>query len=170
MALLGLAACSGGKAGGDGQTTTTQESSTTAAAGGGLQNFDPCSFLSSDDLSAAGVTGPGEKQDNFSFEPGCSYEGEKILLAVYKNQEETVAKYEKSGNWDKYEKFQLNGRSAARAVEGGGGAVDAGCSIVIDAGGGVVLVDVTEVMPDSVPDKCGEAEKIARQIEAKFPK
>lgn len=167
LVLIGLAGCSGGAADGGGAPT---EGKPAPEAGGALQSFDPCSFLSPEDLSAAGVKGPGEKQDNFDHEPGCSFEGQNILLTVYKNQEETVTKYEKDGNWDKYEKFDLNGRNAARAVEAGGGSVDAGCSVVVDAGGGVVLVDVTEAMPGSVSDKCGEAEKIARQIEPKLPK
>ncbi|MGI8308412.1 DUF3558 domain-containing protein [Saccharopolyspora hattusasensis] len=169
LVLIGLAGCSGGTAGGNGKTTTEQ-TPTSSSAGSGLKNFDTCAFFTQEDLSVAGVEGPGEKAEQLSFEPGCSYTGEKILLTLYKNEEETVSKYESDGHWDKYEKFSINGRNAARAVEGGGGAVDAGCSIVLDAGGGVVLVDVTEAKPDSVSDKCGEAEKIARQIEPRLPK
>ncbi|MBB5152878.1 DUF3558 domain-containing protein [Saccharopolyspora phatthalungensis] len=169
LVLIGLAGCSGGAAGSNGRTTTEQPPTSSAAAAG-LKDFDTCAFFTQGDLSAAGVKGPGQKAEQLSFEPGCSYRGEKILLTLYKNAEETVDKYESDGHWDKYEKFSINGRNAARAVEGGGGAVDAGCSIVLDAGDGVVLVDVTEAKPGSVSDKCGEAEKIARHVEPRLPK
>ncbi|GAA0520773.1 hypothetical protein GCM10009545_23560 [Saccharopolyspora thermophila] len=78
--------------------------------------------------------------------------------------------YKSDGNWDSYEPIgEIDGRKAARAVAKGASG-QGGCSALIDAGGGVVIVDVVGVMRDSVPDTCGEAERAARQIAPKLPK
>ncbi|WP_223840056.1 DUF3558 family protein [Saccharopolyspora pogona] len=167
VALLGLAACSAGGTPHNGNAI--QATPTTQAEASGLKNFDPCAFLTPQDLSGASVSGPGEKVEEIKSEPGCSYEGEKILLTLYKNAEQTVDKYETSGHWDKYEKFNINGRKAARGVEAGA-SNQGGCSVVVDAGGGVVLFTVTGIMADSVADPCGEAEKAASKAESRLPK
>ncbi|MGW3472465.1 DUF3558 family protein [Saccharopolyspora sp. NPDC000995] len=117
MALLGLAACSPGKAPG-GQPGGGEPTTSANAGAPGLKDFDPCALFTSADLSAAGVGGHGEKVEQFSFEPGCSYEGEDRLVTLYKNEQETVDKYQTDGKWDSYEKFNLNGRTAAHAVAG----------------------------------------------------
>ena len=134
----------------------------------GLRDFDPCTFLTADDLKTAGVAEPGEQVENFSFEPGCRFEGEKTLLTLYKNQDETVISYATGGNWDRYEQLDINGRNAARAISGGSS--ESGiCNVLIDAGGGIAMITVSGALPDDVPDPCGEAEKLARRIEPRLP-
>jgi uncharacterized protein DUF3558 len=166
VAMLGLAACSGGSGG---ETPGRDTSApTTQAQAPGLKDFDPCNFLEPADLSAAGVSGPGEPRKQFESEPGCRYEGENLLLTLYKNQEETVDTYKSGGQWDSYDLVNLNGRKAARGVAAGASG-QGGCSAIVDAGGGVVIIDVVGIMRGSVPDTCGEAEKIARQIEPRLP-
>ncbi|MGI8306215.1 DUF3558 family protein [Saccharopolyspora hattusasensis] len=169
MAMLGLAACSGGPSGETSHGGNSESPTTQAGGSGGLAEFDPCSFLTSEDLNAAGVVGPGEAREQFKDEPGCGFEGEKTLLTLYKNQKQTVDSYKNNGQWDSYDSIGLNGRKAARGVAAGATGQGA-CSLVVDAGGGVVIVDVVGITRDSVPDTCGEAEKVARQIEPRLPK
>ncbi|MEV0057986.1 DUF3558 family protein [Saccharopolyspora shandongensis] len=168
VALLGLAACSPGKAPG-GQPGGGEPATTSANAGApGLKDFDPCAFFTSADLSAAGVGGQGEKIEQLKFEPGCSYEGEDRLVTLYKNEQETVGKYQTDGKWDSYERFNLNGRNAAHAVAAGSSGRGI-CSVLVDAGGGVVQIKVSGITKNDVPDPCGEAEKVARQVESRLP-
>ncbi|MCA1195897.1 MULTISPECIES: DUF3558 domain-containing protein [unclassified Saccharopolyspora] len=134
----------------------------------GLKDLDPCAFFTPDDLAAAGVGGAPERVEDVSFEPGCSFEGESAMLTLYKNQDETVGSYATHGNWDSYQKFDINGRAAATGVSAG--ATDRGiCNVLVDAGGGVAIVTVNEIFPGGIPDPCGEAEKIARQVEPRLP-
>ncbi|MGP4019168.1 DUF3558 domain-containing protein [Saccharopolyspora sp. 5N708] len=169
LALVGLAACSGGTSGGGGETGTSEETSapTSAASGSGLADFDPCSFLTAEELSAAGVSGPGRPANAVESQPGCDFEGENVLLTLSKNETEDFEAYSKN-SFEQFDEIDINGRKAARAVTAGSGGQGI-CSAIISAGGGIVDVNVAGIMRDSVPDPCGEAEKIARQIEPRLP-
>lgn len=165
--MLGLSACSGGGPG-NGGGEQTSAAPTTAASGSGLAGFDPCKFFKSDELTAFGVSTQSEDGTVVSFEPGCKWKGEKMILSLLKNSDETVASYETSGSWDDYQKKSLDGRSAAVAVESGA-AGQGGCTVLVDAGGGVAIYMVDGVMRDSV-NACAEAEKIANQTASRLPK
>ncbi|MCI2417775.1 DUF3558 domain-containing protein [Saccharopolyspora sp. K220] len=166
VALLGLSACSGGGSSNDGNDETSA-APTTAASGSGLASFDPCTFFNADELSSFGVATQSEDGTVVSFEPGCKWEGEKMILSLLKNADETVASYETSGSWDSYTKKTIGGRSAAVAVESGA-AGQGGCTVLVDAGGGVAIYGVDGVLRDSV-DACPEAEKIASQTASRLP-
>lgn len=103
-----------------------------------------------------------------SFEPGCRWQGEKMSLTFQKNVDETVASYEQSGNWERFDKKTIGGRSAAIATVPGGGSTG-GCNVLVDAGGGVVIYGVSGRMADSV-NACAEAEKIVDQTASRLPK
>lgn len=164
LALVGLSACSGGTSKGGEEPSTP----TSAAQSSGLANFDPCTFLTPEELSAAGVSAPSRPVDDIKSQPGCDWEGEDVLLTLSKNETEDFEKYSKN-NFETFDRFDLNGRQAARAVTAGSGGQGI-CSTIISAGGGIVDVNVAGIMRNSVPDPCGAAEKIARQIEPRLPK
>ncbi|QUH05786.1 DUF3558 domain-containing protein [Saccharopolyspora erythraea] len=157
-----MTACGGGSA-------SNEPVPTSKAVGSGLASFDTCAFLGEEELSAAGVSGPGKPETQLSFEPGCAYEGADRFVTLYKNQEQTVDSYRTGGNWTKYEPVTVAGRNAARAIEAGG-QEDLGCTVLVDAGGGVVLYDVQGIMAGKVADPCAEAEKIANQTASRLPK
>ncbi|MFR9730174.1 DUF3558 family protein [Saccharopolyspora sp. MS10] len=160
--LLAVSGCALGDA-------TTEPEPTSEPKPSGLANFDTCSFFTPADLNVVEASGPGEPVEQVSFEPGCTFEGPDNLLTLYKNQDETVASYETGGNWDSYQKFDINGRAAATGISPG--ATGHGlCNILLDAGGGVAIVSITKIMPEATYDDCGLAEKVARQIEPRLPR
>ncbi|MEV0052272.1 DUF3558 domain-containing protein [Saccharopolyspora shandongensis] len=163
LALVGLSACSGSPGKGSEETSTP----TSATQKSGLSNFDPCNFFTPEELSAAGVSGPSRPADALSSQPGCDWEGKDVLLTLSKNETEDFEKYSKN-NFETFDEIDINGRKAARAVTAGSGGQGI-CSAIISAGGGIVDVNVAGIMRDSVADPCGEAEKIARQIEPRLP-
>lgn len=163
LALVGLSACSGGSAGGEepGAPTTETQSS-------GLSNFDPCNFFTPEELTAAGVqAGAGRPANAMESQPGCDWEGENVLLTLSKNETSDFEAYSKN-NFEKFERFDIDGRQSARAVTAGSGGSGI-CSVILSAGGGIVDVNVAGIMNDSVADPCGEAEKVARQIAPRLP-
>ncbi|WP_190818411.1 DUF3558 family protein [Saccharopolyspora pogona] len=167
VALFGLAACAGGSPSARGGEETSS-APTSSSAGAGLAGFDPCTFFKPDELTSFGVSTQSEDGTVVSFEPGCKWKGGKMTLSLLKNSDETVASYEKSGSWDSYQKKPLDGRSAAVAVESGA-AGQGGCTVLVDAAGGVALYMIDGRMRDSV-DACGEAKKVANQTASRLPK
>lgn len=165
LALVGLSACSGGSSAGGEQpgapTTETQQAT-------GLSSFDPCNFFTPEELTSAGVQpGPGRPANAIESQPGCDWEGENVLLTLSKNETSDFEAYSKN-SFEKFERFDVDGRQAARAVTAGSGGQGI-CSVILSAGGGIVDVNVAGIMRDSVADPCGEAEKLARQIAPRLP-
>ncbi|KAA5837409.1 DUF3558 domain-containing protein [Saccharopolyspora hirsuta] len=164
VALAGLSACGGG----GGSTGETGSPEPTGQTGGvALEKFDPCTFFKPDELKSFGLQEQGEEFTPVSFEPGCTWKGEQMSLTFQKNVEETVASYEKNGNWERYDKQSVGGRSGVVANVPGGGATG-GCNVLVDAGGGVVIYGVSGRLADSV-DACAEAEKIANATASRLP-
>ncbi|MDA3627591.1 DUF3558 family protein [Saccharopolyspora oryzae] len=160
--LLGLSACSGG-----GSSSGSEESPTSAAAGAGLASFDPCTFFEPGELTSWGLSTQSEDFSPVKSEPGCKWDGDQMGLALQKNAEESVASYQQSGSWERYDKKTIGGRSAAIANEPG--TVGQGsCTVLVDAGGGVAIYMVDGTRRDSV-DACAEAEKIANQTASRLP-
>lgn len=163
LAVIGLAACS--PMSGDSDTEGSQPSETQSA---GLQDFDVCNFFTPEDLASAGVAGPGEPDDNLSFEPGCNYDGDEMDLTLYKAPEDPFDKYMSQGNFGEVNPFDANGRKAAVGVTAGSEGKGI-CSTFLDAGGGTVIVTASEQREGAVPDPCGESKKVAEQIEPRLP-
>ncbi|WP_093414987.1 DUF3558 family protein [Saccharopolyspora flava] len=164
-ALLGLSACGTGSGSGGGNTEAPETTSSQA----GLASFDPCTFFQPDQLTSFGLGTQSEPFAPVSYEPGCRWTGEKFILSLQKNAEETVASYETTGSWDSYTKKTIAGRSAAVALESGATGVGS-CSVLVDAGGGVAIFMLDGQRQDSVPDPCGETEKIVSQVASQLPK
>ncbi|MER7380804.1 DUF3558 family protein [Saccharopolyspora hirsuta] len=159
--VLFAASCGGGTTGsGEGATEDPASS---------LGQVDPCTMLSPEDLAAFGLRGPGEPDDNGASEPGCYFPGDPISGTFFKNQEMTVATYgDKPGIWEKYDRSQVDGRAAASGIATG--AAEAGvCSTLFDAGGGVIILTVSN-KGDSSIDACAEGMKIAEKIAPKLPR
>ncbi|MEV0052270.1 DUF3558 family protein [Saccharopolyspora shandongensis] len=163
VALLGLTACSGGSP----ERTAGGEATTSAEAAPGLESFDVCNFLAPDDLSAAGVAGPGEPDNNLKSEPGCNYSGTKMDLTLYKVPGTTFEKYTTQGNFAEIEPFEIGGRKAATGVTTGSQGQGI-CSTFLDAAGGTIIVTVTGEDRDSV-DACGESRKVAERVSPRLP-
>jgi hypothetical protein len=124
--------------------------------------------MSSQQLSADGLQTQGTPRSNTSDEPGCDFKGKDVVVTIYKNQTQTVSSYQQQGHWDTYTKTTVNGRPAAHA-QGSGTSGTGGCTILMDAGGGVVLVDITD--PDKSDEQaCAEDMKYAQQVEPTLPK
>ncbi|WP_395475102.1 DUF3558 domain-containing protein [Saccharopolyspora spinosa] len=166
-ALFGLSACgSGGPTGGSSNETSAAP---TSESGSGLASFDPCTFFKPDELTSYGLSTQSEEFTQVSFQPGCSWTGKKMSLALQKNADETVKSLGEGGGHDEYTEIKIAGRDAARMIVAG--AKDqGGCVTVVSAGGGIVLYQVTGYMRDSLADPCGEVEKIANQTASRLPK
>lgn len=164
--LLGMSACADGGGG-----SANDENVPNPQAGGGpaLESFDPCTFFQPEQLASWGFPAEGRKDDTLSFEPGCVWDGEKALLTLLKNTEETVESYETSGSWDSYDKTTIDGRPAAVALEPGATGLGS-CTVLVDAGGGVAIYMLDGIRQDSLPDPCGETKKIASESAAELPK
>ncbi|MFR9732269.1 DUF3558 family protein, partial [Saccharopolyspora sp. MS10] len=126
----------------------------------GLESFDPCTFFNGDELASFGVGPQAKEFTQVSFQPGCSWDGELLSIAVQKNAEETVESLERGGSYDSFDRVNVAGRESARMIAPGF-TDQGGCITVVPAGGGVVLYQLTAYMRDSVADPCGEIEKIA---------
>ncbi|MCA1225136.1 DUF3558 domain-containing protein [Saccharopolyspora sp. 6M] len=164
--MFGLSSCalgSGVDGGGEGAGSPT--SSGVDAA---LESFDPCTFFKPDELTSYGVSTQAEEFTQVSFQPGCTWNGEKMDIALQKNADETIQSLEKGGSYDSYEHIKIAGRDSARMIAPGFTGQGA-CITVVPAGGGVVLYQLTAYMRDSVADPCGEIEKIAEQTASRLP-
>ncbi|MGW3471662.1 DUF3558 family protein [Saccharopolyspora sp. NPDC000995] len=158
--LLSVAGCSGSSAG-PGPSSSTPVSE-------GLSKVDPCTLLAPEQLESFGFEGPGELETGISSEPGCAFNGKPFGATFYKNQEQTVETYGQQANWAKYDHLEIDGRPAASAVDKS--AVQGRmCSALFNAGGGVILVDVSESRDQGL-DECAEALKIAEAIAPRMPK
>ncbi|WP_190817987.1 DUF3558 domain-containing protein [Saccharopolyspora pogona] len=134
----------------------------------GLASVDPCTLLTPDELKSFGFEGPGEPDTTISSEPGCSFRGEPLTVTFYKNQEKTVEAYSHKENWSKFDRLQIDGRAAASATSESGKAARI-CTAMFDAGGGVILVDVSEFLDQGL-DECAEARKVAQVIAPRMPR
>jgi hypothetical protein len=161
MALLGMSACSGN---GSGEPTGNPTAPPQEKA---INSFDPCTFFPAEELTSLGVSTQSADGGVVEQEPGCEWQGEKMTLTLLKNATQTVESYETGGNWDSYSKKSIGGRSGAVAVESGATG-QGGCTVLVNAGGGVAVYGVDGAMRDSV-DACGEAEKIANQTASRLP-
>jgi hypothetical protein len=159
--LVTVAGCGSGGLAGD----ETNESPPPPNAG--LAGIDPCTVLSQDDLTAFGLKGPGSPEKGISSEPGCYFDGENIATILYKNQEKTVDAYGKQGNWAQFNKVDVSGRSGASAIDRSATQARI-CSTLFDAGGGAIIIDVTD-RPGNL-DECAESLKIAQAIAPRLPK
>ncbi|QIZ36289.1 DUF3558 family protein [Saccharopolyspora sp. ASAGF58] len=134
----------------------------------GLAAVDPCTLLTPDELKSFGFNSPGEPETTISSEPGCSFSGRPLTVTFYKNQEKTVEAYSHQKNWSKFDRLQIDGRAAASATSESGKAARI-CSAMFDAGGGVILVDVSEFLDQGL-DECAEAVKVAQVIAPRMPR
>lgn len=159
-ALLGLAGC--GTGGG------TTNDSTASPQSSGLAQVDPCTVLTPDELSSLGFDGPGEPENTIPSEPGCAFDSLEYGITVSKNQEKSVEEYGQQDSWATFDKTQVDGRPAATGVSKNATQADA-CTALVDAGGGVVLVDVSLLRAKDL-DECGEALKIAGMIAPRLPR
>ncbi|MFR9732267.1 DUF3558 family protein, partial [Saccharopolyspora sp. MS10] len=133
----------------------------------GLESFEPCVFFQPEELTSFGLSTQAKEFTQVSFQPGCSWDGDKFGLALQKNADETVESL-RAGAWDEYADVQIAGRRAARVIPVG--ATGQGvCNVVVPAGEGVALYQLTGFFKDSVADPCGEIEKIAGQTASRLP-
>lgn len=157
--LIGLSACTGGSSQGGEQPP---------AGGSGLAAFDPCTFFQQEELASFGVSAQGEVFSPLSFRPGCKWDGDLMGITLNKDLEETVGAQDRE-QFDTYTPKSIGGRTAAVAVVAGGEGTG-GCNVFVDAGGGMVIYGIAGKMRDSIPDPCGELEKIANQTASRLPK
>ncbi|MFC7343133.1 DUF3558 family protein [Saccharopolyspora griseoalba] len=161
VALFGISACSGSDSGDTAGEPKPQ--------GKAISSFDPCTFFKPDELTSWGVSTQSEDFTQVSFQPGCTWEGEKMDIALQKNADETVQSLKEGESYDSYEPISVGGREAARMIVPGATG-QGGCVTVVSTGGGVVLYQIAGAMRDSVADPCAEIEKIANQTASRLPK
>ncbi|MHA6801564.1 DUF3558 family protein [Bounagaea algeriensis] len=159
--MLGASACATPAGGGDSEAPETTEAQQSKA----LENFDPCTFFKPDELKSWGLP-PTEGTDKtqVSWEPTCAWSGDENIVGVSKNVEETVDSYEQNSSWASYEKQPIGGRSGAVAVTSGASG-GGGCNVLVDAGGGVVIYQITS----DVDDACSELKPIAEATAGRLP-
>jgi hypothetical protein len=161
VTLAGAAACAPGNTSGN-----DSNESGSPAPQGQLSSVDPCAVLKPADSTAAGFEGAGKLQPG--VDPNCAYRGQLIAANVYKSTTETVAVAEKKPVWAKFERTDVNGRTGATAISSGSTQARL-CSVMFDAGGGMIRVAVREIRPGDL-DECGEALKVAKLVEPNVPK
>ena len=166
VGLLALSSCALG--GSDAVRAKAEPSGASPAAqGADLGNFDPCTFFKPEELTAAGVSTEAKDFTQVSFQPGCTWHGKLLSVALQKNADESLEGLG-AGAWDEFTRIQMNGRDAARVIPSG--AIGQGvCNVVVSSGGGVVIYQLTAAMRDTLADPCGEIEKIAEQTASRLP-
>lgn len=85
------------------------------------------------------------------------------------NSSETVDSYDESRRWEEYAPVNVGTREARRALTGEDIAVGGVCTVVIDAGGGLIRLDNSSNEFDENFDACGELERVAQAIESDLP-
>ncbi|MFR9732263.1 DUF3558 family protein [Saccharopolyspora sp. MS10] len=161
IALIGVSSCALGGAeddAGSGDSNSGQD---------GLESFDPCTFFKPEELTSYGVSTQAEDFTLVSFQPGCSWDGDRMDVALQKNADETVESLS-NGSYDEYTPIEVGGRDGARMIVSGAEG-EGGCITVVPAGEGVVLYQLTAYMRDSVADPCAEIEEIADQTASRLP-
>lgn len=158
LALFGLSACGGAPGAGTDATPEPKHSA--------LQAFDPCTFLTPDELSSFGVEPQAKPFTQVSEQPGCTWDGKDMDLVLQKNAVQSLDQYEKTGTFDEFTRKPFAGRAGARMLTAGAKGQGV-CNAVVSAGGGIVLYQVTGNYPEF--DACGEVEKIADQTAARLP-
>lgn len=162
VALLGMSACGSGNTAGESKPQPEPQAKA-------IESFDPCTFFKPDELTSWGVSTQPQDASVVKAEPGCEWEGENQVVALQKNAGETVDSYETSGSWDSYKKTSIGDRKGAIALESGATG-QGSCTVLVDAGGGVAIYGLDGLMRDSIPDPCGDLQKIANQTASRLPK
>lgn len=130
--------------------------------------LDSCKILTSDDVAALKLDGPGSPESDIASEPGCYYDGDAMSVVAYKNTKDTVDSSQKSSNWAQFNRVDVNGRSGATGIAQG--STQSGiCSAMFNSGDHMVRIAVSDKGMNSV-NKCDEALKIAKQVEPRMPK
>ncbi len=158
--VLSASACATPAGGGDSEQPETSQAQQSKA----LEQFDPCTFFTPDELKAWGLPTQGEDSTQVSWEPTCRWSGDENVVGLSKNVEETVDSYEQSSSWASYEKQPIGGRSGTVAVTSGASG-GGGCNVLVDAGGGVAIYQITS----DADDACSELKPIAEQTASRLP-
>ncbi|WP_438387817.1 DUF3558 domain-containing protein [Actinopolyspora saharensis] len=167
-ALLGVAGCGPGGLAGDESEGATEETSAAKSSGEVLAGVDPCGMLSDAELKSFGLKLPGKSTDALPWTPGCDYQGDPVGVMFVKNERQTVASSAKKDRWAEFERTEVNGRAAARAITKGSTQARI-CNVMFDSGGGMIQVRAQETrLPDDV-DECAKALEIAKKVEPNVP-
>lgn len=134
----------------------------------GLAKIDPCTLLTPEELESFGFEGPGEPETGSTGEPACSFTGQPFGATFFKKQDMTVEKYGQQDTWAKFDRLEVDGRPAASTIAKGS-TQSRICSVMFDAGGGVIDLTLQEFR-DKGLDECGEALKVAEKIAPRMPK
>lgn len=164
LLVLGAAGCSAGGLAGEDASPSPQPTKS------GLASLDVCNVLTPEDLAPYGAALPGEPDNVTPSEPGCEYKGEEsgIKITLSKNETKTVDQYGKDTKFDKFEPVTVAGRHGASVISPGASGSGL-CGTMIDAGGGVVLVDASARANNTQFDACAESLKVAEQIAPRLP-
>ncbi|MER6991458.1 DUF3558 domain-containing protein [Saccharopolyspora hirsuta] len=161
VVVLALAGC--------GPSRSSEEPAPGAQQPQALAAVDPCTLLTPEELQSFGFEAPGEPDTGISSEPGCRFNGRPFRATFSKNQEKTVDSYgRQKDTWAKYDRLEIDGRPAASAIAEGSTQARL-CSALFDAGGGVIIITVSEFRDQGL-DECAEGVKIAEAIAPRMPK
>ncbi len=160
LLVLGTAGCTpGGTAGGNDAPPPKKN---------GLANVDVCGVLTADDLAPLGIEPKGEPDSVVPSEPGCEYNSNGKTITLSKNETKTVDQYGKDTKFDKFEPVTVAGRRGASAISPGSAGTGF-CGTLIDAGGGVIIVDAAAKSNVTGFDGCAESMKVAEKIAPRLP-
>ncbi|GGI97491.1 hypothetical protein GCM10011581_38360 [Saccharopolyspora subtropica] len=158
--VLAAAGCGGAESNGDPAPATQQPQ--------GLAEIDPCTLLKPEELTSLGFETSGEPDTGITSEPGCRFNGRPFRATFSKNQEKSVESYGRQDNWAKFDRVEVDGRPAASAIDKSATQARI-CSALFDAGGGVIIIDVSEFRDQGL-DECAEALRIAETIAPRMPR
>lgn len=161
VAAIGATACApGGRSGGD------AGSSTPTSSGSSLDAVRPCGILTAGEVGDLGLTAP-EPKETLPWSPSCDYNGEPFGVRLATNTRATVESAANQPVWATFERVAVNGRSGARGIKRGATRARS-CSVMFNAGAGMITVILTETRPGG-RDECAEALEIATLIEPRTP-
>ncbi|WP_433870273.1 DUF3558 family protein [Saccharopolyspora sp. CA-218241] len=158
-----LAGCSGGSSAPEGNPPSSEATNV-------LQNFDPCTVLTPEEIQSFGASPEGEPSDLGLGETGCDFDGEVFDFGILKAPESDQAYWEgQKNNFDRFEPNQVGSHAGFSGISTGG-AGQGVCSQMMYVGSGTVTVDVTyrsDTMAGA--DPCAKAMEIAQAVEPKLP-
>ncbi|MER2091115.1 DUF3558 domain-containing protein [Saccharopolyspora rectivirgula] len=136
----------------------------------GLRDVDPCQLLTPEEAAEFGFSGEGYDETLVDTEPACGFDGGPFGATFTVSRENTVETYGQGDNWARFDRIEIDGRAAARAVDESASSSGDFCTVMFDAGGGAITIDVSEFRNPENVDPCDFAQQIAEVIAPRMPR
>jgi hypothetical protein len=137
---------------------------------GALESFDMCTVMSDQELQYLGLRLDTKEPDETLGAVGCVWLGDPYLLGLSRNPHETIAGFAERRDSPQFTTFKERSVADRDGVQIRTDSAGEGCSQLMAAGSGTVLVLVRASSSQGPPvDPCAEALRIAQMIEPRLP-